>query len=227
MSGNMTDKGTLEKLVIKAFKTPDYDCSSYIDEFEAFINPSEITLSYEMDYDSSQGPGTTGSRMEFSKLKPGDMTLTLFIDGTGANGYCVDVQKQVEKFKSITSYNGDIHRTNYLLIGWGTLSIKRCVLKKVTIAYKMFKPSGIPLRALITADFTDNSDDKSRVALAQDKSSDLTHIHLVKGGDTLPGLCYQIYGDFKYYIEVARVNQIDNFRNILPGTKLFFPPLEK
>ena len=81
--------------------------------------------------------------------------------------------------------------------------------------------------ATITANFTDNSDDKTRQAIAQDQSPDLTHICLIKVGDTLPNLCYQIYGDPNYYLEVARANQIDNFRNLTPGTKIFFPPLEK
>jgi nucleoid-associated protein YgaU len=110
---------------------------------------------------------------------------------------------------------------------WGTLQVKRCVLKSASIAYKLFKPNGIPLRAVITANFTDNSDDKTSQAIAQNQSPDLTHVRLVKAGDTLPGLCYQIYDDPNYYLEVARANGIDNFRNLTPGTKIFFPPLEK
>jgi nucleoid-associated protein YgaU len=110
---------------------------------------------------------------------------------------------------------------------WGTLQIKRCVLKSASIAYKLFKPEGVPLRAVITANFTDNSDDNARVAIAQDQSSDLLHVRLVKAGDNLPTLCHQIYGDPGYYLEVACVNQIDNFRKLTPGTKIIFPPLEK
>jgi nucleoid-associated protein YgaU len=179
-----------------------------------------------MEYDSAQGAGTTNSRMELKKVKPGEMSLTFFIDGTGANGKLIDVMEAVEQFQKVTTYNGDIHRTNYLKVMWGTLQIKRCVLKSASIAYKLFKPNGIPLRAVIKADFIDNSDDKSRVAIAQDQSSDLMHVRLVKAGDNLPSLCQQIYGDPGYYIAVAQINQIDNFRKLTPGSKLNFPPLE-
>jgi len=89
----------------------------------------------------------------------------------------------------------------------------------------MFQPSGVPIRALITATFADNSDDQTRVAIAQDQSSDLTHERLVRAGDTLPGLCHAIYGDPGYYTRVARVNHLDHFRTLTPGTRLFFPPL--
>ncbi len=222
----MSDRGTLEKLVIKAYANPKYS-GSPIGEFQAYVNPNEITLSYEFEYDSAQGSGTTNSRMEFKKFKPGDMSLTFFIDGTGASGNRIDVQKKIEEFQKVTGYNGKNHRPNYLKVVWGTLQVKRCILKTATIAYKMFKPDGVPLRAVITAGFTDNSDDKTRVAMAQDQSADLTHVRLVKAGDNLPALCHEIYGDPGFYLEVARANQMDNFCRLTPGTKIFFPPLEK
>jgi len=222
----MNDRGTLEKLVIMAYEQPDYSGDPLPEKFEAFLNPHEITLSYEMEYDSAQGSGTTDSRMDFKKVKPGDLSLTFFIDGTGANGKLVDVQEQVQLFQTITGYNGNIHRPNYLKVAWGTLQIKRCVLKGASIAYKLFKPNGIPLRAVITANFTDNSDDQTRVAIAQDQSPDLTHIRLVKAGDTLPMLCYAIYGHPEHYLDIAKVNGLDHFRHLIPGTKLRFPPLE-
>lgn len=202
----MSDRGTLEKLLIQAYDKPDYS-GQPVGEFAAYVNPNEITLSYEMEYDSAQGSGTTNSRMNFKKVKPGDLSLTLFIDGTGANGNKIEVQNKIEEFQTVTGYNGNIHRPNYLKVMWGKLQVKRCVLKSASIAYKMFQPNGVPLRAVITANFTDNSDDQTRVAIAQDESPDLTHLRLIKAGDTLPALCYEIYGDPTYYLEVAQANR--------------------
>ena len=71
--------------------------ASLLDTFESYVNPNEITLAYEMEYDSAQGSGTTGSRMDFKKVKPGDLSLSFFLDGTGANGVKIDVQEQVEQ----------------------------------------------------------------------------------------------------------------------------------
>jgi hypothetical protein len=222
----MSERGTLEKLTILAYSKPDYT-GAEVGRFEAFVNPNEITLSYEMEYDSAQGSGTTNSRMTFKKVKPGELALTFFLDGTGASGRPADVQQLVEQFQSVTGYNGDIHRPNYLKVMWGTLQVKRCVLKSASIAYKLFKPSGVPLRAVITANFSDNSDDTTRVAMAQDSSPDLTHRRVFKAGDNLPLLCNEIYGDPRLFLRVARANGLDDFRNIAPGTVVFFPPLEK
>ena len=220
------DRGTLEKLMILAYTASDYSGTPFA-TFEAFVNPNEITLGYEVEYDAAQGSGTTNSRMNFKKMKPGDLSLSFFIDGTGANGNPVDVQERIQKFQEVTLYNGDIHRTNYLKVVWGTLQVKRCVLKSASIAYKLFRPDGVPLRAVITATFLDNSDDRTRVAVAQDHSPDLTHRRIVKAGDQLPVLCNQIYGDPRLYLRVARANGIDDFRRIPPGTEIYFPPLEK
>lgn len=222
----MSERGTLEKLVILAYKTPNYS-GEPIGRFESYVNPSEITLSYEMEYDAAQGAGTTGSRMNFKKQKPGELALTFFIDGTGANGTPIDVQQKIDQFQTVTGYNGDIHRPNYLKVNWGTLAIKRCVLKSASIAYKLFRSNGVPLRATIAANFADNSDDKTRVAMAQDHSPDLTHMRVIKAGDKLPVLCNEIYNDPHLYLRVAQANEIDDFRNIAPGTQIFFPPLEK
>jgi hypothetical protein len=222
----VAERGTLEKLLIKAYEQPDFS-GEPVAEFEAYVNPNEITIAYEVEYDSAQGAGTTGSRMNFKKMKPGDLTLTFFVDGTGANGKPIDVQETVERFQTVTGYNGNIHRPNYLKVVWGTIQVKRCVLKSASIAYKLFKPDGVPLRAVITATFTDSADDQTRVAMAQDQSPDLTHLRVVKGGDTLPLLCFQIYGDPLLYLKVAEANGIDDFRNLAPGSRIFFPPLEK
>lgn len=218
--------GELEKLIIKAYESADFS-GEPVAEFSAYVNPKEVTLAYEMEYDSAQGSGTTGSRMEFKKVKPGDLALGFFLDGTGANGKKIDVQEQVERFQTATGYNGNIHRPNYLKIVWGTIQVKRCVLKSASIAYKLFKPSGEPLRAVITANFTDSSDDETRVALARDQSPDLTHVRVVEAGDTLPMLCNRIYGDPRFYLEVARANKLVNFRRLRTGTRIFFPPIEK
>ena len=222
----MAERGTLERLLILAHLQPDYSAPPIL-SFEAYVNPAEVIVAYEMEYDSAQGAGTTGSRMDFKKLKPGDLSLSFFLDGTGADGRSASVPARVELFERVTGYNGMIHRPNYLTVAWGTLGVRRCVLKSASIAYKLFSAEGVPLRAVISAVFTDYADDRTRVALAQDKSADLTHVRLVTAGDTLPGLCRAVYGDPRLYLEVARVNGLDDFRRLEPGTRLRVPPLAK
>jgi hypothetical protein len=226
MGADGATPGELTKFRVEAHDKPDYSDKA-VETYEAYVNPAEVTVAFEVDYNSSQGSGTTDSRKEFHKVKPADLTINFFIDGTGANGNKVSVKSEIDKFNKVTGYDGKIHRTRYLLVAYGDMEIKRCVLKSTSVVYKLFKPNGIPLRAVITAVFTGNADDQTRVAAAKDESPDLTHVRVVTAGDTLPGLCYKIYEDTRYYLDVAQANGLDDFRNLVPGTRIFFPPLEK
>ncbi|MET0519981.1 MAG: hypothetical protein ABW005_14250, partial [Burkholderiaceae bacterium] len=79
----------------------------------------------------------------------------------------------------------------------------------------------------ITATFIDAVEDQTRVALAQDASPDLTHQRVLRAGQSLAGLCEQIYGDPLLYLKVARANGFDSLRGLPAGTRVRFPPLQK
>jgi hypothetical protein len=222
------DNGKLERLEVRAHQKPDYSDKPGPDRtFVAYVNPAEITYAFEAEYEAQSGAGTTTSRQNFKRMKPGDLSLSFFIDGTGANGRLVKVEDEIAQFHAVAGYNGEIHRPNYLLVAYGKVPPRRCVLKSASIVYKLFQSDGVPLRAIITATFTENADDTTRVATAQDHSADLTHVRLVKAGDSLPRLCEEIYGEPRMYLEVARANGLDNFRALATGMRLAFPPLEK
>ena len=51
-------------------------------------------------------------------------------------------------------------------------------------------------------------------------------VRTVIAGDTLDRLCHRIYGDPRYYLQVAEANKLGNFRKLVPGTTLVFPPLD-
>jgi nucleoid-associated protein YgaU len=72
-----------------------------------------------------------------------------------------------------------------------------------------------------------NGDDPTRVATAQDQSPDLTHVRLLRAGDSLPLLCHRIYGDAARCVQVAQANGLDSFRELEPGTRVVFPPLQR
>jgi len=75
--------------------------------------------------------------------------------------------------------------------------------------------------------FKSSIEEEKRASRENNSSPDLTHVRKVKAGDTLPLMCYRIYGDPKYYIQVAKVNGINNFRKLTAGTDIFFPPISK
>ena len=226
---------TYQKLIIESFGKPDF--SSPQGEFSTeFFNPDAYEENCMIEYQNEQGIGTNGLAQRYKKSNPEEFSLgDIIIDGTHTQEphelepSCdvLDVQAEVDKFKEVTSkYIGEEHRTPFLKISWGKLIFK-CVLKSCNVKYSYFGPDGSPLRATIKATFCHHVEDEARVNDNKTSSPDLTHIRIVKAGDTLPNMAYRIYGDASYYLEVARANSLRNFRQLEPGQELIFPPIDK
>jgi nucleoid-associated protein YgaU len=121
-------------------------------------------------------------------------------------------------------YDGQIHSPNFIQLAWGTL-IFNCRLSTLNISYTLFKPDGTPLRAKADVTFIEYRNQQQIAKQENKQSADLSHLVTVKGGDTLPLLCYRIYGSSVYYAEVARINGLSGFRKLVAGEKILFPPL--
>jgi phage tail protein X len=135
-----------------------------------------------------------------------------------------------EKVKALkemlTGVDSTSHEPKHFKLGWGTMLFKgRCTA--LNIAYKLFNPDGTPIRAICKASFKGSIEEGLRIAQDNLQSPDLTHYRKVKKGDTLPLLCYHIYGDSRHYIQVAAANKLNNFRNLKMGDEIFFPPIAK
>jgi hypothetical protein len=218
-------RGQLEKLMIQSYTTANYSGSA-ANTFEVMYNPDEYQQVYDIEYDERQGSGTTGTPMRFKSIKPQQYTIKFTLDGTGVSGVQFDVPSKINDFFTAVGYDGSIHRPRYLKVLWGTLE-SRCVLLKADITYKLFKPDGTPLRAQVTASFKENVDDRTRVAQANDASPDLTHIRIVNEGDKLPLMTNRIFGDPRRYIDVAKANKMNHFRELKAGSSIKFPPIKK
>lgn len=224
--------GELKKLKITAYKDDQYSDPVGDGEFDTLLNPEKYTFSYKVEYTEAQGQGTSATAPKFVRTPPEDLELDFLFDRTGVikgkdNASGDGIIGDLEKFKRIVlDYSGDEHKPNYLMIGWGTLLFKG-TLVEMSIEFKLFGSDGTPLRAVAKAKFKGSVEDDLRVARENNNSPDLTHVRIVKAGDTLPLMTHRIYGDSKYYLEVAKANRLANFRKLTVGQKILFPPIEK
>jgi len=215
-----------DKLTIVAY--PDDNYSGGGDqECTVKINPASYTHNHQVRYNNSTAQGVPGTTLKFKGIPPETISLEIYFDGTGVIGSdVVDVKAQLDAFKEVCFlYNGSIHEPNYLIISWGSMVFK-CKLTSLDISYTLFKPDGTPLRAKASVKFEESISSSLIAAEAGALSPDLTHHILVKQGDSLPLICKKAYGDPSYYIEVAKHNKIVNFRNLVPGTELYLPPIK-
>lgn len=216
------------------------DCSdSPIATYTAQVNPDSYTHRFALEINTDQAPGTSGTEAKSSKTLPEEISFQFLFDSTGVisnshTGIAIvdpmattpDIVSELEIFRGVMlTYNGEIHQPNYVKLVWGTFLFKG-KLKSLDIEYKVFKPDGTPIRAFAKATFIGTMDDTYRVAAEGAESPDITHLVTVTDSDTLPLLCYKIYGDSGYYTAVAKANNLTSFRNIPAGTQLYFPPID-
>src|SRR5262249_11106450 len=230
----MATPGKHEKMLILAFsdskKAENGGVAEADDSFEALINPETYTLEYKVSMDGAQGHGTSGKQLKYQFTEPAEMSFEFLFDNTGIiDGDRRDsIADDISKFKEVLiAFKGDAHEPRHCKLVWGKNSIFKGRATEVSITHKLFNSDGTPIRAVAKVKFISSIEDEKRAAKDDKRSPDLTQVRKVKLGDTLPQLCFTIYGDPKFYLDVAAVNGLANFRRLEPGSNLTFPPIAK
>lgn len=194
------------------------------------VNPTSITTNKKIEVSKKQGMGTTNSESKFISTSPETLKFEILLDSTGATGalnIIPDVSAELILIeKTVYSFLGSKHEPPKVNVVWGTMFFEGR-LTEMSYVHSMFSAGGLPIRSKVTLAFQGQKklpDIKKIMGL---ESPDISHLVKVKIGDTLPSMCEEIYNDSKYYLQVAKVNNITGFRKLEPGTELLFPPLKK
>jgi hypothetical protein len=204
------------------------------------LNPEQIDLGFDLnsvveDDDepaSAAGMPVSDKNKVYNRQK---INLEFFIDNTGAipnspNGLGSltagqSIKDSIDLLKKVTiKPTRASHRPPFVELEWGKLHLIGKV-NDFSIKYTLFNSTGDPVRASVTLSLIEEVDEK--VISREFQSPDITRIITVKDGDTLIGLCESFYDDSKYYLEVAKYNNLSSFRSLKIGSTLQFPPLKK
>ena len=224
------------------------------DTYVAQVNPESYTVNYKVNYDYRPAIGNSGGEAKYMGTSTPTLNFEFLFDGTGViptsagpldgvpgagavasavSGLLSgdkddenDVVTQLQKFARVVDYKGADHQPRKVRLSWGKLVFDG-VLSQLIVDYKLFKPDGTPLRAIAKAAFDGSITDILREHKEKNSSPDLTHLRKVIDGDKLPLMTHKIYHTTDYYIEIARVNKVYNFRNLKAGAQLSFPPIDK
>lgn len=219
----------LKKLKIVGYEDKAFSTKTG-NSFTMMVNPANYDEKKKIRY--SKDDAIDGGNMP-SYLGYQDETLTLdfVIDATGVltkagdENFGKSIPEMIEKIeKTVYVYVGNAHEPPYLQVEWGTLNFQGR-LKDMSVKLVMFAPDGMPIRAKVNMTLVKYVEEATQKRLKNKSSPDLSHLVTVKAGDTLPGLCLQIYKSAMYCADVARVNGLSGFRQLEPGMQLLFPPL--
>lgn len=227
----MAASGEKEKLTITACNVDDNGKVSVDDSrvFKFTLNPDKFEHTYEIGYSDKGALGQSATNTKFSGTRPETLKIGTIIDTTGAVGEAgaadKDLITQLKDLMDIVyKYEGDKHEPNVVQVVWGN-KIFLGRLQSISVNNTLFKASGESLRARLELVFKSFMSNEEESARANRSSPDMSHTVVVKAGDTPPLLCHRIYRDSSYYLEVAAHNDLTDFRDLEPGSKLHFPPL--
>lgn len=219
--------GFLDKIKIIGFQSSDE--SSLAAPFSVYIgmfNPERYSVTNQVIYSDVARPGSTASVLQFDRIAPRTFNFDFLVDGTGASGDKREVLADIILFRYTCGFIGTTHRPSFLILQWGTFLV-RCVLTSLSIEYTLFRPDGTPLRATMKASFAEYTTPVLEQLQNFLSSPDVTHERTVTANDRLDLMSYKIYKDSKYYMELARVNNLNQFKKLKVGEKIIFPPVEK
>lgn len=192
------------KMTVTAYQDENFSKKSKT-AMELPVNPEKVKLTKGIHYAEDKRLGSLNGTNTYVRYRPETLRFECLFDATNAMDD-EEVAKQpvhdlVDALEErLYDYNTEAHRPSYVKVEYGDITFFG-QLKTLETDYTLFGPDGIPLRAEL------------RVTL--------------KEGQTLAALCNEIYGDPLLVGQVARINNLNGYRNIPAGTKILMPMLKK
>jgi hypothetical protein len=231
------------KLTIAAY--PDFrngDVSgSSVATFTLQLNPEQFNVEYDTEVEqlgdgepgTASGVPVSARSRAYTKQK---LSLNFLVDNTGIlpnppsgmsmfrmGGSISDAMEIL--YKATIKPTSDSHMAPFVHVEWGDAIDLKGKVTSLSIEYVRFNSSGAPIRAKVQLSVQEEVDET--VISRQFQSPDITRMPTMREGDTLVALCNEFYDDPSYFIQVANLNDLPQFRRLKVGSVIRFPPLEK
>jgi LysM repeat protein len=207
-------------------------------QIDCYFNPTEYSISKSNEWTYKKVTGNALPHAEFSGGNPRQMELSLLLDQTLFVGKMTVQAATDALFKMMeppagTSGGGTKAAPPFLVFEWGKVVSFKAVCTSLTVAYKLFKPTGEPIRAEVKMTLKQTEPASTKSSNGANKGQNPTTranagfgVHTVRDGDTLPSIAYQTYGDATRWRIIAEANDVDNPLHLRRGTPLSLPKLE-
>ena len=175
--------------------------------------------------------------MQFGGGNPREVTLNLMLDASlvGKDAY-VDMTNTLFRMMEIKGgqgAGGAKASPPFVTFMWGSEQTFQSVCTQLTVAYKLFRPNGDPIRADVKMTLKQAVEASTALSNGSNQARNPTTranaghgVHTVKDGDSLPSIAYQAYGDATVWRAIADANGIENPIHLRRGRSLSLPKLD-
>lgn len=218
------------KMTVTAYQDENFSKKSKT-AMELPVNPEKVKLTKGIHYAEDKRLGSLNGTNTYVRYRPETLRFECLFDATNAMDD-EEVAKQpvhdlVDALEErLYDYNTEAHRPSYVKVEYGDITFFG-QLKTLETDYTLFGPDGIPLRAELRVTLTGYCSQQEEKSRFSKHSPDVSRLVTLKEGQTLAALCNEIYGDPLLVGQVARINNLNGYRNIPAGTKILMPMLKK
>lgn len=191
------------------------------ERFDVMFNPEEYSLNKDNNFASQAIPGLGSPLLQFVHGNLRTLDMELFFDTFEQQR---DVRDETNKVVDLLRIDSDLHAPPVLRVTWGSLDF-RCVLSKVAQKFIKFFGDGRPARARLNVTFQEFLDAAAQSKEANLQTADFSKVHVVKLGETLPGIAGDYYEDPRIWRPIAIANALDDPRWLPAGLSLRVPAL--
>jgi hypothetical protein len=202
------------------------------------FNPTEYTITKTNTWNFKEVQGQSLPPPEFGGGAPRQITLSLLLDNSLLEGSQTvkDITDKLFKMMEVGDgqpAGGTRASPPKVTFRWGAVDTFLAVCTSLTVAYQLFEPNGMPIRADVKLDLkqadqasTASSGSAQKGTNPTTRALDGHGVHTVQDGDSLPSIAYRAYGDATRWRAIAEANGIDNPLHVRRGTPLVVPRLE-
>ena len=206
--------------------------------FDVLFNPTEYSISKSNEWKYEKVTGTAFTPPQFGGGNPRELTLNLLLDASllSKTAHVRDVTNDLFKMMEVKEGQtaGDSGAVPpFVTFKWGRETTFKSVCTSLTVAYKLFRPNGDPIRADVKmtlkqaeAASTASSTGANRGTNPTTRANAGHGVHTVKDGDSLPSIAYEAYGDATVWRSIADANGIENPLHLRRGRALSLPRLD-
>jgi hypothetical protein len=188
---------------------------------EVMFNPEEYSLNRDNNFASQAIPGLSSPLLQFAHGNLRTLDMELLFD---TYEQLTDVRLETERFIHLMEIDPALHAPPILIVSWASLQF-RCVLTKANQKFLLFLNDGRPVRARITASFTEFIDAEHEALEVKRETADYTKQHTVLQGETIANIAFLYYSNPTLWRPIAVLNRLDNPRDLNAGQLLTIPSL--
>ncbi|MEB3260931.1 MAG: peptidoglycan-binding protein [Cyanobacteriota bacterium] len=185
------------------------------------FNPSELAVDAGSHYASMPVPGLSMPILQYIRGEAEVLNLELFLDRTDQGR---DVQTDIDELLRLVTIDSELHAPPVVDFAWSRFRFTG-VVTSLRRRMTLFAEDGRPLRARLNLSLRSYKSAEVQLRELKLSSPDRSHARVLREGETLAHVAYDVYGDPRLWRPIAEANGIRRPRFIPPGTPLWIPAL--